>query len=78
VYGNYMKPSLRNAGLDPDNLPESDNMSMDFGSGERKRRWKDIWGAGQGVGQIDAVMPVAQIVQQLISEYASARARLMS
>ncbi len=76
VHGNYMKPSLRNAGLDPDNLPESDNMSMDFGSGERKRRWKDIWGAGQGIGAVQAVVPAAELVARLRREYHAARARL--
>jgi nitronate monooxygenase len=78
VLGNYIRESIVNAGLDPENLPQT-QADMNFSSGTSKpKSWKDIWGAGQGVGQIDAVMPVAQIVQQLISEYASARARLMS
>jgi nitronate monooxygenase len=76
VHGNYMKPSLKNAGLDPDNLPQSDPTAMDFGSGDRKRRWKDIWGAGQGIGAVKAVVPAADLVARLRREYAEARARL--
>jgi nitronate monooxygenase len=75
VHGNYMKPSLRNAGLDPDNLPTSDPSQMSFGS-DRKRRWKDIWGAGQGIGAIREVAPAAALVARLRREYQAARARL--
>jgi nitronate monooxygenase len=75
VHGNYLKGSIVAAGLDPDHLPEGDKSTMDFGSG-KARAWRDIWGAGQGVGQIDATWPVAVIVDRLAAEYAAARARL--
>ncbi len=62
VHGNYLKGSIVNAGLDPDNLPESDKSKMDFGSGSAKAKaWRDIWGAGQGVGQVQAVPPAARL-----------------
>lgn len=75
VHGNYLKGSIVAAGLDPDNLPESDKTKMDFGSAKAKA-WRDIWGAGQGVGQIDATLPAAQIVERLAAEFAAARARV--
>lgn len=75
VHGNYLKPSLRNAGLDPDNLPTSDPSAMNFGS-DRKKRWKDIWGSGQGIGAVDAVVPTAELVARLRREYHAARGRL--
>jgi nitronate monooxygenase len=75
VHGNYLRGSIVNAGLDPDALPESDKNAMNFGSG-RTKAWRDIWGAGQGVGQIHDVRPAAEIVEQLETEYLAARARL--
>ena len=75
VHGNYLKPSIRAAGLDPDNLPESDPTKMNFG-GDAKKAWKDIWGCGQGIGAIDAVVPAAERVARLRREYEAARARL--
>ncbi len=75
VHGNYLRPSLVAAGLDPDNLPASDPTKMDFG-GSRKRAWKDIWGSGQGIGAVDRVVPAAAFVDRLAAEYAIARARL--
>jgi nitronate monooxygenase len=75
VHGNYMKPSLLRAGLDPDNLPESDPSRMDFSS-DRKKRWKDIWGAGQGIGAVKAVEPAGDVVARWRREYHAARARL--
>ncbi len=75
VHGNYLKKSIVNAGLDPDALPESDKSKMSFGSGSAKA-WRDIWGAGQGVGLMDDVPTVAQMVERLQQEYAAARARL--
>jgi nitronate monooxygenase len=75
VHGNYLRGSIVNAGLDPDALPESDKNAMNFGSG-RSKAWRDIWGAGQGVGQIHDVRPAAQIVEQLEREYLAARERL--
>jgi nitronate monooxygenase len=75
VHGNYLRPSLLAAGLDPDNLPVSDASKMDFGP-DRKRAWKDIWGSGQGIGVLDRVVPAAALVDRLAREYASARKRL--
>ncbi len=77
VHGNYLKASVRAAGLDPDNLPESDPSKMDFGGGESaKKAWKDIWGCGQGIGAIKQVVPTAELVARLAREYQAARARL--
>jgi len=77
VHGNYLKPSIRNAGLDPDHLPESDPTKMNFGGGEgAKKAWKDIWGCGQGIGAVKAVVPAASLVDRLAREYAQAKARL--
>ena len=74
VHGNYLKPSVRAAGLDPDNLPESDPSKMDFGS--TRKAWKDIWGCGQGIGAIKAVSSTADFVARLHREYAAARGAL--
>ena len=77
VHGNYLKPSIRNAGLDPDNLPEGDISTMQFGSaGGPKKAWKDIWGCGQGIGAVKAVVPVAEMVARLKREYDAARQRV--
>jgi nitronate monooxygenase len=78
VHGNYLKHSVVAAGFDPLNLPKSDPNKMNFGTagGAEKKVWRDIWSAGQGVGQIDSVAPVAQVVAQLEGEYAAARRRL--
>jgi nitronate monooxygenase len=75
VHGNYLKKSIVNAGLDPDALPESDKSKMSFGSGSAKA-WRDIWGAGQGVGLMDDVPTVAEMVARLTAEYNAARTRL--
>jgi nitronate monooxygenase len=77
VHGNYLKGSVVAAGMDPDNLPESDKSKMDFGSGSAKAKaWRDIWGAGQGVGQMSDAPPTVEIVDRLAAEYSVARARL--
>ncbi|MFN5155193.1 MAG: NAD(P)H-dependent flavin oxidoreductase, partial [Betaproteobacteria bacterium] len=77
VHGNYLKPSVRAAGLDPDNLPESDPSKMNFGGGDgAKKAWKDIWGCGQGIGAVKAVLPAAELVARLEREYHEARRRL--
>ena len=76
VHGNYLKPSIRNAGLDPDHLPDSAPSQMSFGGGEAKKAWKDIWGCGQGIGAVDAVVPTADLVTRWKREYAMARERL--
>jgi nitronate monooxygenase len=78
VHGNYLKPSIAAAGLDPDNLPAVDKAKMNFGSDRDKpKAWKEIWGAGQGVGNIDDVPPVAELVVRLRREYEAAKARLL-
>jgi nitronate monooxygenase len=76
VHGNYLAGSVRNAGLDPEHLPESDPSKMNFGGGEIKKAWKDIWGCGQGIGAVKAVLPTAQLVARLRSEYEAARQRI--
>ena len=75
VHGNYLAASIRNAGLDPQHLPESDPSAMNFGSGSTKA-WKDIWGSGQGIGAVKAVLPTADLVARLKREYAQARAKI--
>ena len=75
VHGNYLKKSIVAAGLDPDNLPVSDKSKMSFGSGSAKA-WRDIWGAGQGVGLMDDVPTVAEMVERLTQQYQAARERL--
>ena len=77
VPGNYLKPSIRAAGLDPDHLPESDPSAMSFGGGDgAKKAWKDIWGAGQGIGAVHQVVPARVLVERLAREYRAARERL--
>jgi nitronate monooxygenase len=77
VHGSYLKPSIRAAGLDPDNLPAAPAGPMNYDRrDERPKAWKDVWGAGQGVGNIDTVLPVADLVGRLEREYRDARARL--
>lgn len=75
VHGNYLRSSIVNAGLDPDNLPVADKNAMNFSSGSAKA-WRDIWGAGQSVAGIESVKPAAEVVNQLVKEYEDARARL--
>jgi nitronate monooxygenase len=77
VHGNYLKPSIVAAGMDPDNLPVSDPSKMNFGtdaSGERNKpkAWKEIWGSGQGIGSVDKVQPVADLVARFKAEYEAA------
>ena len=78
VNGNYLKHSVLTAGFDPLNLPKSDPKKMNFGTGggADKKVWRDIWSAGQGVGQIESVLPVAEVVAKLAAEYTAARRRL--
>ena len=76
VHGNYLAPSIRAAGLDPENLPESDPSKMNFGGGAAAKAWKDIWGCGQGIGAVDAVTSTAELVARLRREYHAARERL--
>ena len=74
VLGNYLKPSIKNAGLDPENLPDADKSSMNFGSGGNtdSKAWKDIWGSGQGIGGIKDSPSVAELVDRIKSEYEEA------
>ena len=75
VHGNYLAASIRNAGLDPEHLPESDPSTMNFG-GNAVKAWKDIWGCGQGIGAVKSVQPTAEVVARLRREYQAARERL--
>jgi nitronate monooxygenase len=79
VSGNYLRPSIVAAGLDPDNLPKGDYSTMNFGSGGNTdaKAWRDIWGSGQGIGAVKAVLPAAEMIGRLKREYAAARARLL-
>ena len=79
IHGNYLKGSIRNAGMDPDALPESDPSKMNFGgadAGVSAKAWKDIWGCGQGIGAVSKIQSTADYVAQLMREYAEAKARL--
>ena len=78
IHGNYLRPSIVNAGMDPDNLPESDPSAMNFGSGgnTEAKAWKDIWGSGQGIGAVSAIDSVADRVDKLEAEYNQARTEL--
>lgn len=83
VHGNYLKGSIAAAGMDPDHLPEADPSKMDFGTtdggqdaGAAKKAWKDIWGCGQGIGAVKAVVPAADLVARLQREYDDARRAL--
>lgn len=80
IHGNYLRPSIVAAGMDPDNLPEGDKSQMNFGSGGNMdvKAWKDIWGAGQGIGAVSAVEPVAARVASLEAQYHSAKNELMA
>jgi nitronate monooxygenase len=79
VHGNYLRPSIVKAGMDPDNLPTSDPSAMNFGSGGNTdaKAWKDIWGCGQGIGAVKAVLPAGKLVARLKSEYDAAKARIV-
>ena len=79
VHGNYLKGSVTAAGLDPANLPTADKTTMNFGSGSsaKAKAWRDIWGAGQGVGNIGDVPPAGELIERMKAEYAEARARLL-
>ncbi|BBB07932.1 NAD(P)H-dependent flavin oxidoreductase [Sphingopyxis sp. EG6] len=78
VHGNYLRQSIVAAGMDPDNLPEGDLSTMNFGSGgnTKAKAWKDIWGSGQGIGPVTAVRPVAEFVAELEEQYLAARREL--
>jgi|TARA_S200002703_G_C3668406_1_gene205203 nitronate monooxygenase len=78
VHGNYLRSSIESAGLDPDNLPESDPSKMNFGSGgnSKAKAWKDIWGSGQGIGAVTRSAPVEETVARLEREYIAAKEAL--
>ena len=78
IHGNYLAGSIRQSGLDPDNLADGSKEDMDFGKGSEieAKVWKDIWGAGQGVGNIDAILPAREIVMQMEREYRGALDRV--
>ncbi len=80
VHGNYLRPSIAAAGLDPDKLPDGNISSMNFGSGgdTSAKAWKDIWGCGQGIGAVKQVLPAAELVARLQREYQAARARVLA
>jgi nitronate monooxygenase len=82
IHGNYLKGSIRNSGMDPDKLPESDPSKMNFGGGDSAdanaaKAWKDIWGCGQGIGAIKEVVSTADMVARFKREYAEAKARIL-
>ena len=79
VSGNYLKPSIKNAGLDPDNLPEADKSSMNFGSGGNTdaKAWKDIWGSGKGIGLIKDDPSVEELVERISQEFQQAKKELL-
>ena len=78
VHGNYLRGSIVAAGLDPDNLPQGDLKTMNFGGGNssKAKAWRDIWGSGQGIGAVSAVEPVDVRVERMKREYDAARGRL--
>ena len=78
VHGNYLRPSIVNAGLDPDDLPTADPSKMDFGSGgnQKAKAWRDIWGCGQGIGAVKHVPTAGELVARLAAEYEAAKAEL--
>lgn len=78
VHGNYLRSSIVAAGLDPDDLPQKDKTAMNFGGATAAKAWKDIWGAGQGVGTIDEVLATRDLVDRLKTEYQQARAQLLA
>jgi nitronate monooxygenase len=78
VHGNYLRPSIERAGLDPDNLPTADPSKMNFGSGgnQEAKAWRDIWGCGQGIGALKSIPTVAEYVDRLAAEYEQAKSEL--
>ena len=76
INGNYLRASIVASGLDPDNLPSAGPEAMNFESSSGAKAWRDIWGSGQGIGAVDKVVPVAELVDRLAREYAEAKARL--
>lgn len=80
VHGNYLKPSITNAGMDPNDLPEGDISIMNFNSGgdQDSKVWKDIWGCGQGIGAVEDILPTSKLVDRFIAEYHAAKEKLIN
>lgn len=78
VHGNYLAPSIRAAGMDPDNLPESDPTKMNFGGDSAHKAWKDIWGAGQGIGAVKEIQKASEYIESLSMQYEEAKKRILS
>jgi nitronate monooxygenase len=79
IPGNYLKPSIAKSGMDPDNLPEADPSKMDFdGAKDGAKAWKDIWGAGQGIGAVKSIMPVSELIAKMSREYEAAKTSLLA
>ena len=80
MHGSYLKGSIENAGLDPDNLPGKEKSAMDFGNGGKDdaKAWRDIWGAGQGVGNVDDIPAARDLVLRIADEYEQARHRVLA
>ncbi|CUH84054.1 NAD(P)H-dependent flavin oxidoreductase [Thalassovita mediterranea] len=78
VWGNYLKPSIAAAGMDPEALERSDPSAMDFSGSEKPKSWKEIWGSGQGIDAVKEVLPAAQLVDRLAREYVAAQKRLLA
>jgi nitronate monooxygenase len=76
VHGNYLRPSIVAAGLDPDHLPEADASTMNFATGSKAKAWRDIWGCGQGIGAVNEVVGAAALVGRLEREYGEALRRI--
>jgi nitronate monooxygenase len=76
IHGNYLRSSIVAAGLDPENLPSPGAEAMNFESASGAKAWRDIWGSGQGVGAVDAILPTGELVAKLAEEYQAAKARL--
>ena len=79
VHGNYLRPSVERAGLDPENLPQADPSKMNFGSGgnQEAKAWRDIWGCGQGIGVLRDIPTAGELVARLTAEYEAARGALL-
>jgi nitronate monooxygenase len=80
IHGNYLRPSIVAAGMDPDNLPQADPSKMNFASGgdSAKKAWRDIWGCGQGIGAVDKVQGAGEFIDQLKREYDAAKSKLLA
>ncbi len=78
VHGNYLRPSVERAGLDPDNLPDADPSKMNFASGgnQEAKAWKDIWGCGQGIGAVKHIPTAGELIARLSAEYEQAKSDL--